>query len=886
MSDRRAFGERLLRLANLAHPPAFRSKYHDEMLAYYRQASRAGGGWWWRLRFLSSSVLAALGQGWQQRRNISEARTPRPGPYPAGLGDRRSVRGVLMSSILQDVNLGLRLVRVHRGFSLVVVLTLATGLGLSTALFSVVHAALLRPLPFADPDQLVTLSVRRPDPERGFRQTAPSVEDLRAWREDGRVVSHIGAERGARSTIVDAGEPQRLRVQQVTEDYFEVFGIQPIMGRSLTEDDLDAGAPLVALVGYQHWKAEFGADPEVIGRAIRIAGTPATIVGVLPRGFHPDVAIWQQIRWGSDDERWWQMRGSGADVVARLRDGVTLETAREGLSQTLARLAQARGRRADVSAWVDSLYAEAVSGKAASLRTLSAAVIAILLIACVNVAGLLLARGANRRRELAVRASLGASRLRLVRQLLTESLVLALAGGLAGVLLAWLTLDSLLAIIPLALPGTAVAELNPEVLAFALVLSVTTALTFGIVPGLLLSRAAGAPLAASDGRVGGGLSRRGGQMLIAVEVALAVVLLAGAGLMVRSFARLASVDLGFEPKAFMTMEVAPADPSTSTAAEFYPALVEAVRRLPEVESVGAGNQLPIGGSRAAGFISRGDENIRIDERLVLPGYFESMDLAPIEGRLITEADRMGRPVVVINQRAAEQLFPDGTAVGRPLEPEAGSPEVVGVVPNWMQDGALSPVRANVYFPYRGDEDVSRTPLALLVKPRDGASDLAARLRDVARSIGPPAVVDRIQFGDAWVTDSVTTPRHRMLLLGLLGTVGLVLTMVGVFSVTAFAVARRTREIGVRIALGARSTNVVGTVLRDALWPMAVGLAVGLAGALLATRAVASFLFETEPHDPVALAGAAVVLAAGGTLATWIPARRAATVDPVVALRTE
>jgi predicted permease len=658
-----------------------------------------------------------------------------------------------------------------------------------------------------------------------------------------------------------------------------------MMGRSLTENDLKFGAPLVALVGFQYWQTQLGADPGALGRNIHIAGTPATIVGILPLGFFPEVALWQPIRWGSNDPRWWQMRGP-ADVVARLRPGVTLEAAEQALSQTLIDRAQAGGEEEAESAAVNSLFAEAVDGRADSLKVLSAAVVAILLIASVNVAGLLLARGANRRRELAVRASLGASRLRLARQLLTESLVLAVVGGLGGVLLAWLALDSLVAIIPLALPETAVVAINPEVLAFAVALCAATAMAFGLVPAFRLSRAAGTPLAISDSRVGGGLSRRGGQILIAVEVALAVVLLAGAGLMVRSFARLSSVDLGFQPNAFMTMEVAPTDPSPAAAATFYPALIEAVRRLPEVEAAGAGNQLPIGGSRAAGFVRRGDENVRIDKRLVLPGYFEAMDLAPISGRLLDDTDRAGRPVVVINQRAAEQLFPDGTAVGRPLEEEVGSPEVIGVVPNWRQDGALFPERANVYFPYRGDEDVSRIPLALFVKPRDGASNLAARLNDVARSIGPPVVVDRIQFGDGWVTDSVTTPRHRMFLISLLGVVGLVLTMVGVFSVTAFAVAQRTREIGVRMALGARSTNVVGTVLRDAMWPMAFGLVVGLAGALLATRALASFLFETAPHDPVTLAGAAAVLAGGGVLATLIPAKRAAAVDPVVALRTD
>ena len=795
--------------------------------------------------------------------------------------------GGVMETILQDLRYAVRLLLAQRAFSLVAILTLAIGVGLSTALFSVIHATVLEPLPYPHPEQLVNVNVPAPD----GRETSPSLEDVRAWRADGRVFQRAGLDRGASERIVDAGQPEWVQVRSVTEGFLEALGVAPFAGRAFIEADTVREAPLVALLGHGYWRTHFGGDRAVLGRQIRIGGEPATIVGVLPAGFYPDIEVWQPFKPGVQE----RMRGSGAPAVARLRTGLSREEGEKALAQFVAAFDAAQGKPHDQVATdavrLFSVYDRAIEGTGPILWTLSGAVTAVLLIACVNVAGLLLARGTARHRELAIRASIGAGRLRLIRQLLTESLVLACAGGAAGILLAWVSLDALVAILPLSLPENGTASVSAEVLAFSALVAVSSALLFGLVPAWRLSRVTmTTALAGADRRSGAPLSRRTGQWLMAAEVALGVVLLAGAGLMIRSFSRLVAVDIGYDPRSFLTMEAAPLDPDPAVAAQYYPALVDALKRLPEVEAAGAGNQLPIGGRRRAGWVTVQGEQVRVDQRLVLPGFFEAIGLPLKAGRFLTEADRAsGRPVVVINELTARQTFGDVSPIGRLLPLRDQSPEIVGVVGDFLQDGARSPVRANVYAPYTGKERLNldtRQPLLVVVRPRGNPAGLQGRLREVAQSIGPRVLVDRIRSGDDFVSESVTTPRHRMVLLALLGGVGLLLTVIGIFSITAFAVVRRTREIGVRMAFGADSRHVVRAMVRDAIGPVVLGLMAGAVGAYLSTGVLRTLLYETTPHDPVAFLAALTTFGVAAILAAWLPARRAALVDPVHALRTE
>jgi putative ABC transport system permease protein len=825
---------------------------------------------------LSNGPVRARGWYWSQAvRTMVSAYVPEP----ARTGRRRNP----MRHVSHDLRHGFRVLRTQRSFSLIAIATLAIGIGLSTTLFTVVHAAWIRPLPFPNPEQLVRADVVVRGGTRENR-LSPSVEDVRAWRRSGRAATHGAVDRGPRPLVVEAGAPERISVSSVSEGYFETFGLAPAAGRTFRDADVSPSQPLTVMLGHRYWRTRFNGDPTAVGRSIRVDNKTAEIVGVAPAGFQPDVAVWRPFQSVPES-----FRGSGASIILRLRAGVTLEAAQAALAADL----RGAGNANVAGVRLTSLYEETVEGARSTLKTLLAAVGSILLLACVNVAGLLLARGANRHRELAVRASLGGSRVQLARMLLAESVVLGLAGGAAGVMLAWLTLDGLVALLPLGIPATATVALNAPVLMFALIASLATAIVFGTVPALRLSKVRLTDaLTRGDRRAGGSLTRRGGQMLIAIEVALAVMLVAGAGLMVRSFVRLAAVDLGFDADAFIALQVTPVDPRPAVSAAYYPALIEALRALPDVASVGAGNQLPLGGSRRAGSVAfPGRESIRVDVRVMTPGYFETLGIPVRLGHLPSAADT-SRPVVVLNETAAERIFPGESPLGKqvPFESfgaEAVRPfEVVAVVSDTLQDGAKAPKRANVYTLYQGTESFGQAPLVVFVRPRGAVTGLGARLRATAESIGPPVIVDRVRPGAEFVSENIAIPRRRMQLLGLLGGVGLALALVGIFSVTAFAVNRRASEIGVRMALGARPSVVVRNNVGDTTVPIAAGLAAGIGASFLASRLVTAFLFQTSANDALTFAAAAIVLAGASLFAAWLPARKAARIDPVSAMRSE
>jgi predicted permease len=815
---------------------------------------------------------------WSQAiRSVIRAHAPTPVQHHA--------RGTFMLQLPHDLRHGIRQLRSQWSVSVTAIVTLAIGIGLSTSLFTVVDAAWFRPLPFPDPEQLVRADVVVEERD-GAVAFSPSLNDVRAWRTSGRAITHGAVDRGARRVIVDAGGPERVSVSLVSEDYFEMLSVAPVLGRTFVADDMSRARPLVVMLGHEYWMTRFGGDLAVIGRTLRLNNLVAEIIGVVPAGFYPSVAVWRPFQNVPES-----FRGHGAPVVLRLRAGMSFEAA----STILAEEARAAGGGRVVGVSLTSLHEDTVMGRTVTLQTLAAAVAAVLLLACVNVAGLLLARGSTRRREIAVRASLGGSRSQLIRMLLAESLVLAVAGGVAGVLLAWVSLDGLVALLPLSIPDTTTVTLNTAALAFAVAASLTTTVIVGMVPAIRLSRVRLTDaLSVSDRRTGGSLSRRGGQTLIAAEVALAVMLVAGAGLMVRSFVRLAGVDLGFDANNFLAVQVAPVDPTPGVSAAYYPALLDAVRALPEVVSAGAATQLPLGGGRrAGGVVLPGGERMRIDVRLMTPGFFETLGIPVRHGLLPTDADRTsGRRVVVVNETTARQLFGDEPAVGRVItfdsfDSETDRPfEIVAVVADTLPNGARSPRRANVYTLYEGTEEVATAPFVVYVRPRGNAPGLGDRLRATAASLGMPVVVDSIRPGNAFVSDNIAVPRRQMQLLGLLGAVGLALAMVGIFSVTAFAVSRRTTEIGVRMALGARPAVVVRTIIGDATWPIALGLVTGLAGSYLASRLVASSLFETSPHDVVTFVGVTAVLAVASLGAAWLPARKAALIDPVSAMRAD
>ncbi len=793
--------------------------------------------------------------------------------------------GGVMETILQDVRYGVRLLARHPGFSLLAVLTLGLGMGASTALFSVTDAVILRALPYSHPEEMVTISIEEIVNGRP-RTRRPSPNDIRQWRSLGRIFVHVGAGTlDLERSIVEAPAPERVAVGEVSEDFLEVYGIGPHMGRTIGIDDLRVGAAPVVLLGHRYWLDRFAGDADVVGRGLRIDGQPATIIGVLPAGFYENLHVWRPSRVAIDRP---DFRGSDASVHGRLRSGLSPEQAARELPVITRQAAGLRGDSFTGTVLLRPMHTGPTPRQVSVLGLLSAAVGLVLLIACTNVAGLLLARGAVRQPELAVRAALGAGRLRLVRQLFTESLVLSFAGTAVGLLVAWLSLDALVALVPLALPPNSPAAINGTVLAAAAGVALALPLLFGLVPALCLSRVRiGRVASLAARRHGSSLSRRGGQILTAVEVALAIVLLAGAGLLVRSFHRLTTVDLGFDPGSFLTMDVMPVDQSPAARAAYYPLLVQAIRAVPGVVSAGAANVVPLQDRWLNVYVGSDTESIGVQH--VTTGYFESIGLRPVEGRLPNDADlENGRAVLVANQSLATRLSSQGTVLGQRVEILKVPYEVIGVVPDLRRSASTGDF-GRAYLPYAPHRAIGNTwPLTVVVRPAAGASHstVAAHLRQAAHSIGPPVVVERIRSGHDWLGDQVATPRKQTLLLGLLGTLALLLTLVGIFSVTAFAVARRTHEIGVRMAFGAQPRHVVSETVRETMWPVAAGLAAGVAVAFFATRAVASMLFETTARDPITFAAVAALLGATALLAAWLPARRAARVNPVVALRTE
>ena len=800
--------------------------------------------------------------------------------------------GGVLETIAQDAKYGLRQLRQHPSFSIVAISTLALGIGLSTALFSVLDAALLRPLPYPNPEELVTLLVEETDRSGRPSRYAPSITDVRSWRTLTTIVANAGMGRvsGFVPLIVETGRPQRLTVAETSEDFLETYGIVPILGRGIQLEDTRAGARAVALLGHAFWQGEFGGDPNVLGRVLRIQNQPVTIVGVLPAGFYRNTAIWQAQRFSGP---LLENRGSGTPAIARLRPGVSLAQAAAALSSLTPPSPLSGPTSVSARAVIASMYDDETGQYGATIRTLFMAVALIVVIACVNVAGLVLARGTTRDVELAIRASIGAGRGRLVRQLLTESLLLALAGTVTGVLLAYVLLDSLVALIPLSLPANSPVAINGTVLTFALGLAVATALLFGLVPALKLSRAPKrmSTMLAVGGRSGAPLSRRAGQWLIAMEVTLAVVLLTGSGLILRSFAKLVSVDLGFDAANVLTLEVEPLDQSARRRREYYSGLADALRGLPEVVSAGAIEQLGLTGGGTYGF-GQADTGAQVAgfQRTVLPGYFEAMGVRPLAGRLFEDADRATGESVVVNAAASQQYF-GSNAIGRTIRPIAEKTprhwRIVGVVPNIRHGGPEGGAEPEMYvLPDPAAPDTSAMTLAMVMRIRNGSSLPADRLKQIAEAQGPRVLVGQVRPAAALISEQVARPRDRMLLLTLLGAFGLLLTLVGIFSMTTYAVARRTREIGVRVAFGARPAQVVGVMIRDAMSPVVLGLGAGVIGTYYATRVISSFLFETPPHDPTTLVAVVALLGLAASLAAWLPARRAALVDPVSALRAE
>ena len=802
--------------------------------------------------------------------------------------------------MMADLRYALRALARAPGFTLAVVLTLALGIGANSAVFSVVDSVLLRPLPYSEPGRLVNIYGRYPD----FGRTATSLPDFQDLRAGTHSFESVAAHHGAAFVLTGEGEPERVTADRVTANFFSTLGVKPALGRGfVTEEEQVGGDDRVVMMSHGYWQRRFGGDQQIIGRQIMLSGSPYTVIGIAPPTFRygRDVDLWAPTRADTTLPR----RAEFLSIVARLKPGVTVAQADADVAAVLRRLAeQYPATNTNFRGEVIGLQDDLVGGVRPALFAFMGAVALVLLIACANVANLLLARAAVRDREVAVRVALGAGRGRLMRQLLTESTVLALLGGVAGIALATWGVAAIRATNVQVLPRQGEIGMNATVIVFSLVLSVVTGLLFGLAPALRLS---GGSLHAalrdgSRGSTGGSLARLRGALVLG-EVAVALVLLVGAGLLIRSFDKLSQVDLGFEPAGVLTYDL------TFPSAKFrdadqLPALYDGVlaraRTIPGVRSAAMSADLPMGGAgynsftiagRPARQSAAGQAPEDLQPFVVSPDYFSALRIPLRRGRLFELADGPNSlSVAVINEEMVRRFYSDGRepigsriTFGNPSDTAARWWTVVGIVGNVAQEGVTAKPYAQLYRP------IAQTPRrGVFVSLRtDGDPLLVARAaREAVRGVDRDLLVNDIQPLEARVAENIARPRLSVLLLSGFSAVALLLAAVGIYGVMAYTVAQRTREIGVRMALGADPSNVQRLVVRQGMQPALIGIGVGVIAALAASRLIASLLYGVSALDPVTFVLVPLFLAAIALLATYLPARRATHVAPTVALQSD
>lgn len=807
-----------------------------------------------------------------------------------------------MTTLLDDLRYARRAFAKNPGFTAVVLATLALGIGSVVAIFSIANGVLLRPLPYRDPDRLVRIGHVRPDTIVARPTFSPQdVEDLKAAHPGLASASAWTYFPGLSSaSLTGAGEPERLPAANVDGAFFETLGMPALAGRFLTGDDDREGKNHVAVVSASLWKRRFGGDRALIGRPVLLDGTPFEVVGVMPPAFEfpsAEVDVWMPLsNLGEDstphrrDVRW-------LDVVGRLAPGTNLTAARAGVEALYERLArQYPDSNTGFEHAIVVPLATAVTGDVRKpIGLLLGAVFLVLLIGCVNVANLLLARASAREREIGIRAALGAGRARLIRQLLTESLLLSLTGGLLGLILARWGIDGLMAFAGGHVPRASGIRMDSGVVLFALLLSVATGVAFGLLPAL--SAARGSLRGALEGSGGrGGTESRGASLrrgLVVGEITLAVALLVGAGLLLRSFWRLTHADPGLRPESVLTLAVTvPADLyNAEKDGPYRTQMLAALRALPGVVAAGLSKTLPLhGGGEPYPVLVEGRPDLEKYKApggaiIVSPGYFSALRIPILRGRDFTDADmETEKPVLLVNRALARTLWGDADPVGRGLIFGGKQRlEVIGVVGDVRQEGLGQSPFATMYVP------MSRFPrgsLKFYLRTQGDPTALAASARAAIHRLDPNQAISGVQPLTEVVAETVAGPRFLTLLVGVFGAAALLLAAIGVYGVISFSVARRTREIGVRIALGADRAAVRRLVLREGMALAGAGLALGLVAALALSRVLSSMLFETRAHDPLTLASVGALLLAVALVACAIPARRAANLDPQEALRME
>jgi len=818
-----------------------------------------------------------------------------------------------MDILLQDIRYAFRALGRAPAVSFVAILTLALGIGANTAIFSVLRGMLWRPLPYAAPDHTTMLWSHW----QGWEKTWVSPPEFADYAAQTNIFTSVGAYSTSAVTLTGTADAERVPNGELTASMFDALGVAPLLGRVFTALEDQPGAADVVVLGEGLWRNRFEADPGIIGRSIQLNARPFTVVGVMPDAFHlPEdftseerTRLWVPIQLGTPDPN---NRGShGLIAVGRLLPGIEAPQAQRMLDVFIERMKadHPQNYNADFGVTMVTLRDQILGNVRPALYVLLGAVALVLLIACGNVANLLLARGEARQRELAIRTALGANRRRMMRQLLTESVLLSLLGGAGGVLLAAWGVAALPAINPAALPRADLIQIDLPVLLGTLALAVLTGVAFGLVPAWQMARLDVQPELRDNTRsvTSGIAGRQFRRVLIGAEVALAVVLVIGAGLLVRSFGQLASIAPGFESRGVLTMRLslpAVTYPTRPTVRAFYDRLYERLRALPGVELVGAIQGLPLAdvrgdwGTQIEGYTPPPGQGTPVDMQTASPDYFRSIGIPLKRGRFLSEADREGGPpVILINEATARQYLPGRDPVGARMRLQCSCDSlwrtIVGVVGDVHHRGLTEDARPEMYIPQLqtflttpNDSAVLGRAMTLTVRTQGDPRRQAASVRRIVAEIDPGLAVSNVRTLEDVVSRSIAAPRFTAALIGVFALLALVLAAVGIYGVVSYVVAQRAAELGIRVALGAQAGDVLRLVVGQGMQPVAAGLAAGLLGALALSGALRRLLYGVGATDVSTYAVVTVVLGGVALLACWLPARRASRTDPMVALRAE
>lgn len=811
-----------------------------------------------------------------------------------------------MNQLIQDLRYGLRGLLKRPGFTVVAVLTLALGIGANAAIFSVVNAVLLKPLQFRDPEQLVM--VWEDAAMIGFPQNTPAPANYVDWKNQSQSFQDMAAHVETSFNLTGNGEPERIAARAITSNFFPLLGIQPMLGRSFTIDETKPGSDHVAILSYPIWQSRFGGDRSVLNKEIQLNGEKYTVVGVMPAGFQfidPEVRMWIPLAFTPEDLA--NRGGHYLTVVARLKSGVTLASAQADMNAVMRRIAldhPAETIDGKLGAVVIPLHDQLAGDSKKSLVVLLVAVAFVLLIACANIASLLLARAAGRRREIAVRTALGASRFRIVRQLLTESFLLSVFGGLLGLALAFGSFGFFRQLIPEGLALSTDLKLDSSVLLFGLVISFLTGMVFGLVPALQSARVElNDALKQSGGRSGSGSSSKLRSAMIVFEVSLSLVLLVGAGLLIQTLYQLFNQYSVLEPQQVLTLRTEL--PLTKYEAlekrvPFYGDVLQRVENTPGVVSAGYTTSVPLlwkGGT--SGFYPEGlkepQANMVYDanHRQISPHYLQTMKVPLRDGRYFDDHDnQQSIPVAIVNETMARQYWPGENAIGRRFK--LGDPDsdakwitIVGIVGDVRQMGLDVPVKAEMYFPYQQEKDYQfYIPRDLVIRTTGDPKNILGSVRDAIHASDPDQPISNVATMEEVLGREGGQRRLGMILISAFAALALLLASLGIYSILAYFVSQHRNEIGIRMALGASPQRIVWLVLKKGMSLTILGVGVGLVASFALTRLMSSLLFGVRAADPLTYFAVPALLGLVAVLACLVPARRAVKVDPVVALRYE